>query len=59
MHGQDRYIRSNHVLNGSCTNKRGTRRTVIENRFLAVVHSENPFHAQLTRIHVQFWADVC
>ncbi|MDE2817134.1 MAG: zinc ribbon domain-containing protein, partial [Chloroflexota bacterium] len=35
MRGQDRYGCSNHVMNGSCANGRGIRRTVIEERVLA------------------------
>ena len=54
MRGQDRYSCYNHVMNGSFTNGRGTRRTVIENRVLAGVHSENHIHAQLKMIHAQF-----
>ena len=33
--GQDRYGCSNHVMNGSCANKRGIQRTLIEGRVLA------------------------
>ena len=35
MRGQDRYGCSNHVMNGSCANSRGIRRTVLEERVLA------------------------
>ena len=35
MRGQDRYGCSNHVMNGSCANGRGIRRTVLEERVLA------------------------
>ena len=35
IRGQDRYGCSNHVMNGSCANGRGIRRTVIEERVLA------------------------
>ena len=35
MRGQDRYGCSNHVMNGSCSNGRGIRRAVIEERVLA------------------------
>ena len=35
MRGQDRYGCSNHVMNGSCANGRGIRRTVIEERVLS------------------------
>ena len=34
MRGQDRYGCSNHVMNGSCSNGRGIRRTVLEERVL-------------------------
>ena len=34
MRGQDRYGCSNHVMNGSCSNGRGIRRTELEERFL-------------------------
>ncbi len=37
MRGQDRYGCSNHVMNGSCDNSRGIRRTVLEERVLAGV----------------------
>ena len=35
MRGQDRYGCSNHVMNGSCSNGRGIRRTILEERVLA------------------------
>ena len=35
MRGQDRYGCSNHVMTGACSNGRGIRRTVIEERVLA------------------------
>ena len=35
MRGQDRYGCSNHVMNGSCANGHGIRRTVLEERVLA------------------------
>ena len=35
MRGQDRYGCSNHVMNGSCANGRGIRRSVLEERVLA------------------------
>ena len=35
MRGQDRYGCSNHVMNGSCANRRGIRRTILEERVLA------------------------
>ena len=34
MRGQDRYGCSNHVMNGSCSNSRGIRRTELEERVL-------------------------
>ena len=34
MRGQDRYSCSNHVMNGSCSNSRGIRRTELEERVL-------------------------
>ena len=35
MRGEDRYCCPNHVMNGSCANSRGIRRTVLEGRVLA------------------------
>ena len=35
MRGQDRYGCSNHVMNGSCSNGRGIRRAILEERVLA------------------------
>ena len=35
MRGQDRYGCSNHMMNGSCSNGRGIRRTMLEERVLA------------------------
>ena len=35
MRGQDRYGCSNHVMNGSCSNGRGIRRPILEERVLA------------------------
>ena len=35
MRGQDRYGCSNHIMTGTCSNGRGIRRSVIEERVLA------------------------
>ena len=35
MRGQDRYGCSNHIMNASCSNSRGIRRTILEERVLA------------------------
>ena len=56
MRGQDRYGCSNHVMNGSCSNGRGIRRAVLEERVLVGL-KDRLMAADVAEEAVRAWAE--